>query len=48
MLFIETECDYLNNWIQKRSHMQKSHLKMVSSRDIVGNAEEEDLLNQGK
>ena len=30
------ECDYLNGWIKKRSHTQKSHPKMVNPRDIAG------------
>ena len=30
----KTECDYLNVWIIKRSHTQKSHPKMVNPRDI--------------
>ena len=30
------ECDYLNGWIKKRSHMQKSHPKVVNPRDIAG------------
>ena len=32
----KTECDYLNGWIKKRSHMQKSHPKVVNPRDIAG------------
>ena len=32
----KTECDYLNGWIKKRSHTQKSHPKMVNPRDIAG------------
>ena len=32
----KTECDYLNGWIQKRSHMQKSHPKVVNPRDKAG------------
>ena len=32
----KTECDYLNGWIKKRSHTQKSHSKMVNPRDIAG------------
>ena len=31
----KTECDYLNGWIKKRSHTQKSHPKMVNPRDIA-------------
>ena len=30
------ECDYLNGWIKKRSHMQKSHPKVVNPRDKAG------------
>ena len=30
------ECDYLNGWIKKWSHTQKSHPKMVNPRDIAG------------
>ena len=33
---MKTECDYLNGWIKKRSHMQKSHPKVVNPRDIAG------------
>ena len=33
---MKTECDYLNGWIKKRSHTQKSHPKMMSPRDIAG------------
>ena len=34
---MKTECDYLNSWIKKRSHTQKSHPpKMVNPRDIAG------------
>ena len=32
----KTECDYLNGWIKKRPHTQKSHPKMVNPRDIAG------------
>ena len=32
---MKTECDYLNGWIKKRSHMQKSHPE-VNPRDIAG------------
>ena len=32
----KTECDYLNGWIKKRSHAQKSHPKVVNPRDIAG------------
>ena len=32
----KTECDYLNGWIKKRSHTQKSHPKLVNPRDIAG------------
>ena len=32
----KTECDYLNGWIKKQSHMQKSHPKVVNPRDIAG------------
>ena len=44
----ETECDYLNGWIKKRSHMQKSHPKWWTPRDIPGNAEEEENTDQAK
>ena len=27
LTFTKTECDYLNGWIKKRSHTQKSHPK---------------------
>ena len=33
---MKTECDYLNGWIRKRSHTQKSHPKVVNPRDIAG------------
>ena len=32
----KTECDYLNGWIKKRSHTQKSHQKVVNPRDLAG------------
>ena len=32
----KTECDFLNGWIKKRSHTQKSHPKVVNPRDIAG------------
>ena len=32
----KSECDYLNGWIKKRSHTQKSHPKVVNPRDIAG------------
>ena len=32
----KTECDYLNGWIRKRSHTQKSHPKMLNPRGIAG------------
>ena len=32
----KTECDYLNGWIEKRSHTQKSHPKVVNPRDTAG------------
>ena len=32
----KTECDYLNAWIKKWSHTQKSHPKVVNPRDIAG------------
>ena len=35
-LSTKTECDYLNGWIEKRSHAQKSHPKVVNPRDIAG------------
>ena len=31
----KTECDYLNGWIKKRSHTQKSHPKVVNPRDTA-------------
>ena len=30
------ECDYLNGWIKKWSHVQKISPKMVNTRDIAG------------
>ena len=36
ILSTTTECDYLNGWIRKRSHSQKSHPKMVNPRGIPG------------
>ena len=36
VLSTKTECDYLNGWIKKRSHTQKSHPKVVNPRDIAG------------
>ena len=33
---MKTECDYLNGWIKKRAHTQKSHPKVVNPRDIAG------------
>ena len=33
---MKTECDYLNGWIKKRSHTQKSHSKVVNPRYIAG------------
>ena len=36
----KTECDYLNGWIKKRSHTQKSHPKAVNPRDIAGERKE--------
>ena len=35
----KTECDYLNGWIKKRSHTQKSHPKVVNPRDLAGEHE---------
>ena len=32
----KTECDYLNGWIKRRSHLQKSHSEVVNPRDIAG------------
>ena len=32
----KTECGYLNGWIKKRSHTQKSHPKVVNPTDIAG------------
>ena len=32
----KTECDYLNGWIKKQAHTQKSHAKVVNPRDIAG------------
>ena len=41
----KTECDYLNGWIRKWSHnYAKISPKMLKSRDIAGNAEEEEEL----
>ena len=40
----KTECVYLCCWIQIRSHMQKSHPKMVNPRDVAGNTEDEERL----
>ena len=37
----KTEYDYLNDWIKKRSHTQKSHPKSWTSEIKLGNAEEE-------
>ena len=34
--FTKTECDYLNGWIKKRSHTQKSHPITVKPRDTAG------------
>ena len=33
---MKTECDYLNGWIKKRSHTQKSHPKVVNPKDTAG------------
>ena len=37
----KTACDYLNGWIKKRSHTQKSHSKAVNPRDIAGERKRE-------
>ena len=39
----KTECDYLNDWVKKRSHTQKSHPKVVNPGDIA-----EERKNKGK
>ena len=40
---MKTECDYLYGWL-KNSHMRKNLTKkMVNSRDIAWNAEEEEV-----
>ena len=39
---MKTDCDYLNGWIKKWSHMQKSHPEMVNPRSIAGNTEGEE------
>ena len=36
LLSTKTECDYLNGWITKQSHTQKSHPKVVNPRDLAG------------
>ena len=38
---IHKECDYLNGWIKKWSHTQKSHPKWWAPEIWLGNAEEE-------
>ena len=38
----KTEYDYLNSWIKKTVKYAKISPKMVNSRDIAGNAEEEE------
>ena len=38
----KTECDYLNGWIKKRSHTQKSQPKAVNARDIDGERKKKD------
>ena len=37
---MKTECDYLNGWVQRRSHREK--ILMVNPKDIAGNAEKEE------
>ena len=37
----KTECGYLYGWIKNRPHTQKSHQKVVNTRNLAGNAEEE-------
>ena len=36
------ECDYLNGWIKKRSHTQKSHPKVVNPKDTAGEQKKND------
>ena len=43
----KTECDYLNGWIKKRSHTQKSHPKVVNPRDIAGERKKNKKNNHG-
>ena len=38
----KTECDYLNGWIKKWSHTQKSHPEWRTPEIKLGNAEEEE------
>ena len=45
---MKTECGYLYGWIRKWSHMQKISPKMVKTRDIAGNVEEEESKLQQK
>ena len=42
------ECDYLNGWIKKRSHTQKSHPKVVIPRDIAKERKKKKKKLQGK
>ena len=44
----KTECDYLNGWIKKRSHTQKSHPKVVNPRDIAGQRKTKKTKNKKK
>ena len=44
----KTECDYLNGWIKKRSHTQKSHPKVVNPRDIAGERKKKTKTKQKK
>ena len=41
-LSMETKCDYLNAWIKKQSHTQKSHPKWWTPEIQLGNGEEEE------
>ena len=40
LLSTKTECDYLNGWIKKQSHMQKSHPKVLNP-SVAGEREKE-------
>ena len=44
----KTECDYLNGWIKKQSHTQKSHPKVVNPRDIAGERQKNNNQKQKK